>query len=1013
MRFLVDTGASKNFIRPYEGLKGVRPVEAPFKAHSIHGVTNITKKCFVSIFNLKATFFLLPDLSSFDGIIGLDLLKQAGVSLCLASGQLKWGTEVESIDFHTCPDVNFTEVDCSDAPPLVRKAFLKMLSDRKKTFADPNEALSYNTSVVATIRTIDETPIYAKLYPYPMGAADFVNGEIQDLLKNGIIQKSKSPYNNPIWVVDKKGTDETGRRKMRLVLDFRKLNEKTIPDRYPMPNISMILGNLGKAKYFTTLDLKSGYHQITLAECDREKTSFSVNGGKYEFRRMPFGLKNAASIFQRTIDDILREQIGKFCYVYVDDVIVFSEDENSHIRHVDWVLKSLHDANMRVSTEKSRFFKKSVSFLGFIVTNNGATTDPEKIKAIQEFPEPKNIFEVRSFLGLASYYRCFIKDFASIARPITDILKGELGSVSRHRSRNIQVQFNEPQRQAFQKLRNILASEDVILRYPDYQKAFDLTTDASAYGIGAVLSQEGRPITMISRTLKDREVNYATNERELLAIVWALAKLRHYLYAVKDINIFTDHQPLTFAVSESNPNAKIKRWKARIDESGAKIFYKPGKDNLVADALSRQQLNVVEEEEAFSSAATIHSELSLTYTIETTDKPLNCFQNQITLEEARFPLKRSFVLFGNKRRHVINFSCKESLLDELADIIVPKGVNAIHCDLPTLAMIQDELVRQFPATKFWHCKNRVTDIFAVPERREILTVEHNRAHRSAQENVKQILSEYYFPKMAKLATEIVANCKTCAKAKYDRHPKKHELGETPIPSHVGELLHIDIFSTDKKYFLTCIDKFSKFAVVQHVHSRTIEDLKPAILQIMNFFPRAKVVYCDNEPSLNSHTISAMLDNHFGVSIANAPPLHSVSNGQVERFHSTLLELARCLKIDKKITDTVEIILLATAKYNKSIHSVVDKRPVDIMQKHPNDPQTDVQNKIVRAQNTLRARENASRQCRTFEVGEKVLVKSNRRLGNKLTPLCEEKAVEADLGTTVLIKGRVVHKDNIR
>jgi len=168
-----------------------------------------------------------------------------------------------------------------------------------------------------------------------------------------------------------------------------------------------------------------------------------------------------------------------------------------------------------VSVEKSRFFKKSVGFLGFIVTSNGATTDPEKVKAIKDFPEPKSVFEVRSFLGLASYYRCFIKDFPAIARPISDILKGENGTVSRHRSRNISVQFSEAQQQAFQKLRNILASEDVMLRYPDYKKAFDLTTDASAYGIGAVLSQEGRPITMITRTLKDREINYATNEREL------------------------------------------------------------------------------------------------------------------------------------------------------------------------------------------------------------------------------------------------------------------------------------------------------------------------------------------------------------------------------------------------------------------------------------------------------------------------------------------------------------------
>jgi serine/threonine-protein phosphatase PP1 catalytic subunit len=433
----------------------------------------------------------------------------------------------------------------------------------------------------------------------------------------------------------------------------------------------------------------------------------------------------------------------------------------------------------------------------------------------------------------------------------------------------------------------------------------------------------------------------------------------------------------------------------------------------VADALSRQQLNALDEQEPESCAATIHSELSLTHTIESTDKPLNCFQNQIVLEEARLPSKQTFILFRNKRRHVVNFACRESLLHELTDIIVPTSVNAFHCDLHTLAMMQDAVVRRFPDTKFWFCKNRVVDIFRIEEGKEILAVEHNRAHRAAQENVKQVLSENYFPKMAKLAGEIVQNCKTCARAKYDRHPKKQEIGETPIPSNTGEMLHIDIFSTDRKFFLTCVDKFSKFAVVQPINSRTIEDLKPALLLLMNFFPSARMIYCDNEPSLNSHTVTAMLSNNFGVSIANAPPLHSTSNGQVERFHSTLLELARCLKIDKDISDTVEVILLATAQYNKSIHSVVNRRPADIVQTHPNESQEEIRNRILKAQTALRARENATRQNRSFDVGEKVLVKSNRRLGNKLTPLCEERAVEADMGTTVLIKGRVVHKDNLR
>lgn len=285
-----------------------------------------------------------------------------------------------------------------------------------------------------------------------------------------------------------------------------------------------------------------------------------------------FRVKNAGSIFQRTIDDVLREQIGKTLYVYIDDVIIFSENESDHVKHIDWVLKCLCDANMKVSREKTHFFKESVEYLGFVVTKGGAKTDPEKVRAIRELEEPKSLYALRSCLGLASYYRRFIKDFAAIARPLTNLLRGENGSVSKHMSKKISIKFNDTETEAFDRVRNILASEDVMLRYPDFKKPFDLTTDASAHGIGAVLSQEGKPITMISRTLKECETNYATNERELLAIVWAQGKLQQYLYGTRDINIYTDHQPLTFAVSDRNPNAKIKRWKAFIDEHNAKIF---------------------------------------------------------------------------------------------------------------------------------------------------------------------------------------------------------------------------------------------------------------------------------------------------------------------------------------------------------------------------------------------------------------------------------------------------------
>lgn len=186
-----------------------------------------------------------------------------------------------------------------------------------------------------------------------MGVSDIVNNEVKQMLKDGIIRPWRPPYNSPTWFVDKKGTDAYGNPNKRLVIDFRKLNEQTIPDRYPMPRIPMILANLGNAKFFTTLEIKSGYYQIYLVEHDREKTSFSVNCGKYEFCRLPFGLQNASSIFQRALNDVLREQIGKIFYAYKDDVIIFSENEADHVRHIETVLKCLIDTDMRESQEKN------------------------------------------------------------------------------------------------------------------------------------------------------------------------------------------------------------------------------------------------------------------------------------------------------------------------------------------------------------------------------------------------------------------------------------------------------------------------------------------------------------------------------------------------------------------------------------------------------------------------------------------------------------------------------------
>lgn len=1007
IRLLLDTGAAKNYICSLSVLKGITTVNKQFNVRSIHGKNQITHKCKILLFGVKTTFFLLPALKVFHAIVGFDFLRKVHSIINLRDDTITTDNGLEKLLFYTCSDVNslWSEID---VPLSIRDKFECLMARQKAVFSEPDESLPFNTNIVATIRTIDNDPIYSKLYSYPMGLSNFVNKEITALLKSGIIRPSRSPYNNPLWVVDKKGYDEEGKRNKRLVVDFRKLNDKTIDDKYPIPDITNILSNLGKGKYFTTLDLRSGFHQILLAEKDREKTSFSVNNGKYEFCRLPFGLKNAPSIFQRAIDDVLRENIGKFLHVYVDDIIIYSKDMEDHIEHINWVLQRLLDSNMRVSLEKSHFFKTKVEYLGFLVSSNGVRTCPDKVEAIANFPEPENLYELRSFLGLAGYYRRFIKDFAGIAKPLTEILKGDNGKVSAGRSKKVKVSFNAEQSNAFSKLRQILSSEEVILLYPDFAKPFELTTDASSLGLGAVLSQNGRPITMISRTLKQSEENYATNERELLAIVWALKKLRNYLYGAKCINIFTDHQPLSFAVSEKNTNAKIQRWKSFIEEHNAKISYKPGKENHVADALSRQQINLIDS----ASIEANHSEESLTNVILSTDRPVNCYKNQIIIEEATTPSINTIIMFRSKKRHIVQYSSLGELIDLIKDIVDVSSVNAIHCDLHTLAHIQHRLVTLFPATKFWYSSKRVMDVTNNDEQKEIILNEHRRAHRSIQNVIESVLKDYYFPKMAKLATEMINNCRICQESKYVRHPVRQELGITPIPTIVGEQIHVDIFSTDRKYFLTCLDKFSKFAIAFPIPSRNMCDISVAILELINFFPNLKFIYCDNEGSFSSHSFQGLLEQ-FNIQVSHCPPMHSTSNGQVERFHSTLIEISRCIKKERSLSDTVEVILQSVIEYNKSIHTVVKEKPANILHSSSSELLKDIFLRLEKAQALQNQRENNNRIHRNFNLGDNVMVKQNKRLGNKLSPLFVQGRVEADLGSTVLINGKIVHKDNIK
>lgn len=289
------------------------------------------------------------------------------------------------------------------------------------------------------------------------------------MLEQGIIRKSNSPYNSPLWIVPKK-LDNSKVKKWRIVIDYRKLNEISIEDKFPIPNIESILDKLGRSQYFTTVDLAKGFHQIMVKDTDQKKTAFSTPLGHFEYIRMPFGLKNAPATFQRLINSVLRESINKICVVYLDDILIFSTSIQEHMNNINQIFRALRKANLKIQIDKCNFFNKETEFLGHILTRIGIKPNPKKVENIAKLKLPTTQKQIKSFLGVTGYYRKFIKDYAKIAKPMTYYLK-----------KNKKINTLDPNYiNSFEELKTLLTTHP-ILKYPDFNKPFKINSDASNY----------------------------------------------------------------------------------------------------------------------------------------------------------------------------------------------------------------------------------------------------------------------------------------------------------------------------------------------------------------------------------------------------------------------------------------------------------------------------------------------------------------------------------------------------
>lgn len=521
------------------------------------------------------------DVDRYDLLIGIDWLHHARAVADYGNRKLKLTLEGET---HKVTMQSLDTTLGGTSAMLVECSPLKEVSDLPHELPERLHALLISAEdfkdapgtnlVFHTIELTDSKPVSSR--PYRMGPADLriLDRMIDDMLEKHTIEPSNAPYSFPVVLVEK----EDGTAEKRFCVDYKALNSKTVRDVMPLPRQDDLLDRFAHCTVFSHLDLHSGFWQIRMDPKDVPKTTFTTYRGNYAFKVMPFGLTNAPATFQRLMLFVLRPCLGKCAKVYLDDIIIYSKTLEEHFTHLQDVFQCLRDAQLRMKKKKCRFAEQELTFLGHRVGGLGIGVDPTKCVAFQAARAPLNLNQLRSFLGLASYYRRFVKNFAHIAAPLNSLLK-----------KNINWTWGEAQHRAFDSLKEALTNPPV-LAHPHFDRPFIVYTDASDVALGAVLAQEykglERPIAYLSRALSDAEKVYSTTEKECLAAVVALKKWKSYLLEMP-ITLFTDHSALVYLSSNPASTGRLARWYFELLQYQLKVCHRPGKNNVVADYLSR------------------------------------------------------------------------------------------------------------------------------------------------------------------------------------------------------------------------------------------------------------------------------------------------------------------------------------------------------------------------------------------------------------------------------------------
>jgi hypothetical protein len=682
------------------------------------------------------------------------------------------------------------------------------------------------------------TPSSRPVYRMSESELQELKSQLDTLISKGFIKPSTSPYGAPILFVKKKDGS------MRMCVDFRALNQSTIKNSYALPRIDELLDRLHGANVISNLDLQSGYHQIRVAAEDTPKTAFRTRYGHYEFLVLPFGLTSAPATFQRLMNDIFREHLDTFVLVYLDDILVFSKNEEDHARHLETVFALLRKHKLYVKMSKCSFGQSSIPFLGHIVGKDGIQVDPSKVASVRDWPVPANSHDVRCFLGLANYYRRFVQQFSHIASPLTNLL-----------GKRVAFKWSAPQQQAFEALKQALITAP-ILSAPDFSSPFNITTvsaDASDFAIGAVLTQGDkanlRTIAYLSRKLNPAEVNYPVHERELLAIVYALKSWRHYLMG-RAFHINTDHHSLQHIQRTPGLTGRRARWSELLQEYEFEIKYIKGSTNIVADALSRRpdlRLGLMLHSTSVTAASNI---LTLHADIVSAASDDAAYQKSLRLarrKEGKFSVGGDELLYyqgTHGPRLYIPASLRESLMFEAHDA-------------PTAG------------------------------------------HLGMDKTLEKLVRRFYWPAMEQSVRTYVKSCSSCQRNKPSQQSPMGLQSPNVVPTRPWEIITLDYIvelpRTAKGHtaVITFVDRLTKMVHFYPCDSSiTAKGTAEAFMDtIYRHHGLPKVIISDRDPKFTSkfwRTLFQSLGTRFNMSTAR----HARTDGQSERMNRTLEEMLR-------------------------------------------------------------------------------------------------------------------------